>query len=266
MWCSRFSGVPTLAQGRWGHQRGGKGVAVLKWGTHKSPPAPPHLSPIFTGEAAALFWQLLAGKYWLKPKTRRLTHGVLTNTGRGPWRVWGAASPGDRGTLKQGGDNLSSNLGVSRASLRRQAARWKDLEDGEKTGTSFGVPLPPPSTAQGNPAWFKGSEEHETEGGPSPASPHQQDCPPSAHGHPLRVTQGGCVTHPPPQCPPHPALPVVTQGTGCSHSAPQPLPASPPLSASPRPSPLLLCTALTLFFAPEHCLFLFFFFSFLFSF
>lgn len=148
LWCSRFSGVPTLAQGRWGHQRGGKGVAVLKWGTHKSPPAPPHLSPIFTGEAAALFWQLLAGKYWLKPKTRRLTHGVLTNTGRGPWRVWGAASPGDRGTLQQGGDNLSSNLGVSRASLRRQAARWKDLEDGEKTGTSFGVPLPPPSTAQ----------------------------------------------------------------------------------------------------------------------
>lgn len=72
---------------------------------------PPHLGPIFTGEAAALFWQLSAGKYWLKPKTRRLTHGVLTNTGRGPRRVWGAASPGDGGALRQGGGTLSWGRG-----------------------------------------------------------------------------------------------------------------------------------------------------------
>lgn len=87
---------------------------MLVWGGHTHewgrPPQHTHLGPIFTGEAAALFWQLPAGKYWLKPKTRCLTHGVLTNTGRGPWRVWGAASPGDDGA-GGGTDTLTPGWG-----------------------------------------------------------------------------------------------------------------------------------------------------------
>lgn len=47
LWCPHFLGVPALAEGGWGgHQTGGKGVAVLRWGTHKSPLHPtPHPAP-----------------------------------------------------------------------------------------------------------------------------------------------------------------------------------------------------------------------------
>lgn len=90
-------GCPYVGRRRRGALERWEGVSVLGGDTHHMNGLPPHLGPIFTGEAAALFWQLWAGKYWLKPKTRRLTHGVLTNTGRGPRRVWGAASPGDGG-------------------------------------------------------------------------------------------------------------------------------------------------------------------------
>lgn len=155
LWCPRFCGVPALAEGRWGHQRGGKGVAVLKWGTHKSPPASPHLSPIFTGEAAALFWQLLAGKYWLKPKTRRLTHGVLTNTGRGPWRVWGAASPGDRGTLQQGGGNLICKARGEQSIPVQAATCGETWGTGEGGIQVLGCPFLPLCPAQESPCSVK---------------------------------------------------------------------------------------------------------------
>lgn len=87
-----------------------RGGCAGRGGTHMS--RAPHLSPLFAGEVVALFWQLSAGKYWLKPKTRRLTHSVLTNTGRGPQCVWGAASPRDGGALHQGGGTPSWGGGL----------------------------------------------------------------------------------------------------------------------------------------------------------